>query len=134
VLAVLTVSYASSLRAWLQQRDHIDDLRVQIEQTGKDIEQLEREKRRWQDDAYVAQQARERFSYLMPGETGYQVIGEDGRPLDSVDSLPDTSEIPRSTPKAWWETAWESVEGAGNPPTEEDLPAGAIEPPPEDDE
>ena len=30
VLAVLTVSYASSLRAYLQQRSHIDDLKAQI--------------------------------------------------------------------------------------------------------
>jgi cell division protein FtsB len=132
VLAVLAISYASSLRAWLQQRDHIDDLRAQIEQTEQDIDRLQREKRRWNDDAYVAQQARERFSYLMPGETGYQVIDEDGRPLDSVDTLPDSSEIPREKPKAWWDTAWESVEAAGNPPTVEDLPAGAIKPPPED--
>jgi hypothetical protein len=30
VLAVLTVSYASSLRAYLQQRAHIGDLKAQI--------------------------------------------------------------------------------------------------------
>jgi cell division protein FtsB len=132
VLVVLTVSYASSLRAWLQQREHIADLRAQIERTDKNIDALQREKRRWNDDAYVAQQARERFSYLMPGETGYQVIDEDGEPLDSVDSLPDESEIPSEKPKAWWDTAWESVEAAGDPPTVADLPAGAIKPPPED--
>lgn len=134
VLAVLTVSYASSLRAWLQQRDHISDLRAQIEQTDENIDRLQREKRRWNDEAYVAQQARQRFSYLMPGETGYQVIDEDGKPLDSVDSLPEESEIPREKPKAWWDTAWESVEAAGNPPTAEDLPAGAIKPPAEDED
>ena len=45
VLAVLTVSYASSLRAYLQQRQHIADLNAQLAQTGDDIQQLEREAR-----------------------------------------------------------------------------------------
>ena len=58
VLAVLAVSYASSFRAYLQQREHIGDLRSRIEATGESIDQLEREKRRWADDAYVSQQAR----------------------------------------------------------------------------
>ena len=69
VLAVLVVSYASSMRAYLQQRAHINDLRAQIDSSERDIKALEREKRRWQDDAYVETQARERFGWVMPGET-----------------------------------------------------------------
>ena len=64
----------------------------------------------------------------MPGETGYQVIDENGEPLDSVDSLPETEDVTVDKPKAWWDTAWESVEAAGDPPTVEDLPAGTIQP------
>ena len=40
----------------------------------RDIKALEREKRRWADDEYVKAQARERFGWVMPGETSYQVI------------------------------------------------------------
>src|SRR6478735_3119525 len=47
VLAVLTVSYASSLRAYLDQRAHITDLKEQIALRQADIAELEREKRRW---------------------------------------------------------------------------------------
>ena len=82
VLAVLTVSYASSLRAYLQQRSHIGELKVQIAEREASINDLEREKKRWDDPAYVKAQARARFGYLMPGETGYEVIGADGEPLE----------------------------------------------------
>ena len=60
VLAVLAVSYASSMRAYLQQRAHITDLKDQIALRQANIDDLEREKRRWEDPAYVKQQARER--------------------------------------------------------------------------
>ena len=46
VVAVLVVSYASSMRAYLQQRAHINDLRAQIDSSQRDIKALEREKRR----------------------------------------------------------------------------------------
>src|SRR5688500_18324178 len=51
VLAVLTVSYASSLRAYLQQRSHIGDLKAQIAEREASINDLEREKKRWDDPA-----------------------------------------------------------------------------------
>ena len=85
VLAVLTISYASSMRAYLQQRSQISDLKAQIALRQTNIDRLEREKRRWHDPAYVEGQARARFGYLMPGEKSYVVIGEDGKPLDVRD-------------------------------------------------
>jgi len=131
VLAVLAVSYASSMRAYLQQRAHIEALRAEIAETGQDIEALEREKRRWQDDAYVEMQARERFGYVMPGETGYQVIDENGRPLDSPDRLSDPDEVAPAVPTAWWEVAWSSVELAGDPEKYGGRPEHKIEAPAE---
>jgi hypothetical protein len=119
VLAVLAVSYASSFRAYLQQREHIADLRSQIETTGKSIDQLEREKRRWEDDAYVGQQARLRFGYVKAGENSYQVLDENGEPLDSPDTLSDPENVPEDVPTAWWETAWASIEAAGNLPDQD---------------
>ena len=118
MLAVLAVSYASSFRAYLQQRDHIADLRAQIEATDKGIEQLEREKRRWEDDAYVGQQARLRFGYVKAGENVYQVLDENGEPLDSPDTLSDPGTDSEPVPTAWWETAWASSgwRCRGNPP------------------
>jgi cell division protein FtsB len=131
VVAVLAVSYASSLRAYLQQRAHIEDLKADISERQASINDLEREKRRWNDDAYVEAQARERFGFLMPGETSYVVLGEDGKPLESQTELPDASDVGQQPPEAWWGKAWDSVVLAGEPPkatpppaTEIDAPAG----------
>ncbi|HEY1135058.1 MAG TPA: septum formation initiator family protein, partial [Nocardioides sp.] len=141
VLAVLTVSYASSLRAYLTQRAHLDDLRAQIEEKTANIEAYEREQRRWDDDAYVEQQARERLDYVNPGETSYVVIGEDGQPVGADDGLSDPVAVPddEEVPPAWWDTAWDSVSAAGDPQeaAEEEAerqPADEIGPPPEQTE
>ena len=127
VLAVLTVSYASSMRAYLQQRSHIGDLKTRIAEREQSINDLEREKRRWEDPAYVRAQARERFGYLMPGETGFEVIGADGQPLEPQATLKDPDEVIRTTPTAWWTDAWDSVELAGNPPPPAEEPPGLVD-------
>ncbi len=124
VLSLLTVSYASSLRAYLDQRSHIDDLKSQIALRQARIDDLEREKRRWEDPAYVRQQARD-LNYVMPGETAYVVLDEDGKPLDSEATLTDPDKVAPKAPTAWWSTAWQSVELAGNPPKAADKPEPA---------
>jgi cell division protein FtsB len=127
VLAVLTVSYASSLRAYLQQRAHIGDLKVAIAEREASINSLEREKRRWQDPAFVKAQARARFGYLMPGETGFLVLDENGKPLESQTSLSDPDAVIKTVPTPWWSDAWASVELAGNPPAPSEGPASEID-------
>ena len=127
VLAVLTVSYASSLRAYLQQRAHIGDLKAQIAEREQNINDLEREKRRWEDPAYVKAQARARFGYLMPGETGFEVLGPDGKPLEPQATLNDPDEVIRTEPTAWWTAAWDSMELAGNPPPPTPGPADLVD-------
>ncbi len=127
VLAVLTVSYASSLRAYLQQRSHIGDLHAQILEREASINDLEREKSRWDDPAYVKSQARARFGYLMPGETGFEVIGVDGKPLAAESSLNDPDEVIKVEPTAWWVKAWDSMELAGHPPKPAKAPAGLVD-------
>ncbi|WP_052336855.1 FtsB family cell division protein [Nocardioides alkalitolerans] len=133
VLAVLTVSYASSLRAYLTQRDHLEALRSEIDSTQADIYALEREKRRWQDPAYVEAQARERLDYVNPGEVPWQVIDENGRPLGSDSSLSDPARTEDEVPTAWWDSTWDTVEFAGDPQEaaeDNPPPADEIEAPP----
>jgi hypothetical protein len=119
VLAVLMVSYASSMRAYLEQREHMADLRASIEQSQANIADLEREQRRWHDPAFVQAQATQRFGWVMPGEIGFQVIDEDGLPLGHTDSLSDPAELAAEDRRVWWQDAWGSMEAAGNP---EDVP------------
>jgi cell division protein FtsL len=116
VLAVLAVSYASSMRAYLQQRNQIESLEAEIDRTQTAIDELEREKERWQDPAYVAQQARERFNYVVPGETPYVVVDENGDPLTDAE-LDDPSSVGEQETRAWYDGVWASVKVAGDPPT-----------------
>ncbi|MEN8706697.1 MAG: septum formation initiator family protein [Nocardioides marinisabuli] len=115
VVAVLAVSYASSARAYLQQRGELDALRADIAEKEASISDLEREMRRWEDPAYVTQEARE-LGYVMPGETSYVVLDEDGEPLEPAAELADPDEVGPEVEPAFWEDAWASVLLAGNPP------------------
>jgi cell division protein FtsB len=115
VLAVLVVSYASSMRAYLQQRAHMNDLRAQIDSSERDIKALEREKRRWEDPAYVETQARERFGWVLPDETSYQVIDRNGRPLERSDELTDPDSVARQVPDPWWDKVYGTLEEADHP-------------------
>src|SRR3954471_15414929 len=117
VLSVLTISYASSLKAYFQQHSQIQALRAQIASSESSIHELEGEKQRWQDPAYVKEQARARFGYLMPGQTSYVVIGADGKPLSAQATLNDPRTATTKTPTAWWTAEWKSVQLAGTPPT-----------------
>jgi hypothetical protein len=119
VLSVLTISYASSLKAYFQQHSQIQQLRGQIAASETSIARLQGEKDRWKDPAYVREQARARFGYLMPGQTSYVVMGADGKPLAAESSLSDPRTSVSSTPTAWWTREWRSVQLAGDPPSAE---------------
>ncbi|WP_170152503.1 FtsB family cell division protein [Thermasporomyces composti] len=131
VLAALIISYASSLRAWSEQRSELAELRAEKAQRQERVAELERELRRWRDPAYVEAQARDRFGWVRPGEVGYVVVGPE-------ETTPPTARGARRTqspePRAWWRDLWHSVEDAGNPsprpttPPPRPKPATTIDP------
>jgi hypothetical protein len=116
------VSYASSMRAYLQQRHQIDTLEAQIAERESSIGDLEREKDRWDDPAFLMQEARKR-GYVLPGETPFVVVDTNGSPLTGSE-LDDPSTVGDHESPAWYDGVWSSVKVAGNPPTK-------IPPPPE---
>ena len=128
VLAVLAVSYASSMRAYLEQKQHLESLRNSIAESEDNIAALQREKRRWRDPAFFEAQATQRLGWVMPGEIAFQVIGENGKPLDQKDTLSDPGGIDVENKPAWWDTAWQTMEAAGNPQDVPD-PVDEIDPP-----
>lgn len=58
---------------YLDQRQRIAALQDAVELGQEEVADLERERARWQDPAYVATQARERLYYVKPGEVVYLV-------------------------------------------------------------
>jgi len=128
VLAVLVVSYASSMRAYLQQRAHIADLNAKIDQRQQSIDDLSTEAERWKDPAYLEQQARLTKGYVAPGERTFVVLDADGNRVQGDASLDDpATALAPQEPTAWWSTAWESVELAGHPPKVGKPPAATID-------
>lgn len=121
VLAVLAVSYASSLRAYLQQRTQIDSLQSTISERQAQIDDLEQEKDRWLDPQFVETEARERLGYVMPGETPYVVL-RDGKPLETESELSDPHAIAPAEPRAVWDDAWQTMLIAGDPQARADPP------------
>jgi cell division protein FtsB len=126
VLALLMVSYASSMRAFLEQRRHLAALSASITQSQAAVDRLSREKKRWNDPAYVRSVAHQRFGWVLPGEIGFQVLDEHGKPLGHTDSLSAPDSVTEATRPLWWQSAWGSVVSAGKAPVDRsDLPRPA---------
>ena len=118
VVLVLAVSYASSARAWLKQRSDIAALHAEIAQRRAAVADLEQTQRRWHDPAYIEAQARLRFGWVMPGETGYRVIDADGNLVSNGStqlSEPTTAGAPDTS--QWWQDEWATVVEAGKDPS-----------------
>lgn len=131
VVAVLMVSYASSFRAYLEQRQQLADLDESIATSQANLAALQREKQRWKDPAFIKAQARKQFGFVMPGEIGYTVLDANGKPLGDVDVLDDPKVTTDAGQPEWYDTLWTSVLIAGDPPKPEDKPEPAtkIKPP-----
>ena len=67
VVLLLIASYTSTLHAWWQQRSEIQSTRAEIVMRKQAIVDLNDQIARWDDPAYVKQQAKERFGWVSPG-------------------------------------------------------------------
>lgn len=117
VVAVLGVSYASSIRAWLNQRSEQHALTAQIAAQRAAIVALKNAELRYQDPAYIESLARMRFGWVMPGERSYRVIGKDGKVLTvGKDVLSGALPPAGTTQPPWWDGAAGSLAKADAPP------------------
>lgn len=115
VVLMLTISYASSLRIYLDQKQEIAATKAEIAQRTERIAELRSELTRWEDPAYVQAQARARLGWAVPGEVGYRVVDSDGNPIGGGHEIesgePDLNEAGDS----WWARAFGSIEAADHP-------------------
>jgi cell division protein FtsB len=110
VVCLLAISLAYPLREYLAQRGQLTDYRSMVADQQKRVAELEKQRARWEDPAYVAAQARERLHYVMPGETSYVVLEspEDKAPDGVVAAEPSVT-----VKSPWFTDLWHSVEVAG---------------------
>lgn len=109
---VLVVLLAPTVRSYFAQRSEIAALERQVVQGEDRVAQLEAERERWEDPAYVEQQARERLKFVRPGEVSYTVIGADELEEQAVASgaVSDT--------RPWYDRMWASIAQADRTDTE----------------
>src|SRR3954466_14566746 len=117
VLGALIVSYAQSLRVWFDQHQQVSALQQEIRDREKRVGELNDEIARWDDDAYVKAQARQRLGWGVPGGGGDRGGGAGGKPVGAPPepSSPADGTTDAQTP-TWYTKLWGGLEGAGQPP------------------
>jgi cell division protein FtsB len=110
-----------TLRSYLGQRAELDALATQVRAAEQQEKDLSAELARWDDQSYVAAQARSRLAFVMPGETSYRVIDPEvvvEAPLVAGTTGPGAGPaIPAGGAVApWYASVWESVQIAGEAP------------------
>ena len=115
VMAALAVTLAQSLRVYFAQAKEMATLQQEIERNKQEIATLDDQLARWKDPAFVKAEARTRLGWVVPGETGYRVIGADGKPIGG-----DSTALAPSKPSTgmWWQQMWGTVEVADAPAEE----------------
>ncbi|MEA5154419.1 septum formation initiator family protein [Raineyella sp.] len=125
VVGVLVISAAASLQIYFRQQRQLAELRTEITQRQAAIEDLNRQLAEWNDPAYVRQQARGRLGWVMPGETGYRVIGADGKPVEGARLESQRADQATPAADAWWLKLWGTTTTADRPTPASDVPVGS---------
>ena len=112
LLGAFVVTFPS-LRGYLSQQAQYDAIVKELDQARATSTALESELAQWQDDDYVRSQARERLSYVMPGETTYVVIGAEQFEEEAEHSR---AKADGARTRPWYESLQESVQEAGGAP------------------
>jgi len=101
-----------TVRGYLTQQEEVSARRAEVEAARFEVANLEAEVARWGDPAFVIAQARERLSYVLPGETPFRVV--DPEVVVVIAAAPD-GETPTAYEEdpAWFTTVWGSLQQAG---------------------
>ena len=116
VLVVLAISYAGSLRIYFSGASDLALANQEIRDRQAQISDLQAELARWDDPMYVKAQARERLGWVLPGETGYRVVDDNGNPLGGGVVLSSGSGTdPDTVNQHWWDRMVGSLATADHP-------------------
>lgn len=113
VILMAFVLITPTLRAYVRQQEELRTLTQELVAAEERARALDRELNLWNDDDYIRAQARDRFGFVMPGETRYRVInpGTDETEVDELES-DLVSSLPHGS-GPWYLEVWESVQIAG---------------------
>ena len=118
VICVLTLTIAGPVRTYFAQRTEMKQLVASESALRQQITDLEQQKGKLGDPAFIAAQARERLGFVMPGEIPYQVQLPPGAALPA-DPGAQQKAAPSGDP--WYTSLWHTIA---------DSPHGPPVPPP----
>lgn len=89
-----------NISTFVQQRREISQLRESVRQHREAVESIDAERAQWKDPAYVRAQARDRLSYVLPGETQLSIISDVVLPAESdEETSADLTQVERNWAK-----------------------------------
>ena len=83
LLVAGVVILSPALRVLAEQQQEISQLEDTLAASSLEVVQLEEQRERWKDPAYVETQARERLMFVYPGDITYLVIDDLESDLDN---------------------------------------------------
>jgi cell division protein FtsB len=118
LILLLALTLAGPVRQYLAGRAEL----VQLAAEGKELDQrmaeLQQQLARQADPAYAEREARERLTYVLPGDR-LVIVGDAGDPGDTAAAPADSADPEAAVP--WYEGLLGSIESAdGDPPAEGD--------------
>jgi cell division protein FtsL len=115
VLVLLVVVLAAPVHRYLATRTALSQAQQQRQSNQAELAQLQQQAGQWNDPAYIAQQARARLQFAMPGDTVYVVVPPNAKPRTG-DAAPRDSTATRIPGDSWNERLWGSVRTADSSP------------------
>lgn len=107
VVCVLTLTIAGPVRTYFAQRTEMNQLVASEAALREQIVELEQQKEKLADPAYIAAQARERLGFVMPGDIPYQVqLPPSALSPEQPEALPGASPVPEGP---WYSTLWKTI-------------------------
>jgi cell division protein FtsB len=113
ILVLAVAVLAPSLRTYADQRQQIDRLRSTVQAAQGTVDQLKSERERWNDRTYITTQARDRLSYVMPGDISFLVINDLPAPVEGTPDAAPVSTMIQDTPVDWMHSLFASAMTAG---------------------
>lgn len=101
-----------TIGTYVDQRQQIAALQASVEVSREDVTDLEAQRDRWTDPAYITTQARERLYYVKPGEVVYLVHDDLPPALVPQEQAPVSDEV-EQTRTDWMSQFVRSVTEAG---------------------
>ncbi len=104
VAVTLFLALSVPVRQWFAQRAEIAQLRADVEAARDRVADLQLEKLRWEDPAFVAAEARRRLHFVLPGEVGYVALG--------TEKTEEEIAAEAAGEQPWYSTLWGAVRTA----------------------